>query len=113
LKNSRAPALPPAPRGLSAEAKKRWRRLVSEYAIEDPAGLLLLQTALEAMDRMRDAQRTIEAEGAVVLDRFGQKKPHPATVVERDSRSGMMAALKALNLDLEPLNDRPGRPAGR
>jgi hypothetical protein len=33
--------------------------------------------------------------------------------VERDSRSAMLAALRQLGIDLEPLNDAPGRPAGR
>jgi hypothetical protein len=33
--------------------------------------------------------------------------------VERDSRAQWLAALKALNLDLEPLHDKPGRPGGK
>ncbi|MQA88727.1 MAG: hypothetical protein GEU90_00635 [Gemmatimonas sp.] len=107
------PTRPKTPSTLSREAQGWWRKLVEEYALDDPAGLLLLQTALEAFDRMRGAQELIQSEGATVTDRFGQPKPHPATVIERDSRAGMMAALRALNLDIEPLNDRPGRPAGR
>jgi P27 family predicted phage terminase small subunit len=110
LKKSRKPA---APAGLSSEAKRWWRQLQHEYGIEDPGGLLLLQTGMEAFDRMRDAQATIARDGAVVTDRFGQPKPHPATVVERDSRAGMLAALRALNLDIEPLHERAGRPGGR
>ena len=43
--------------------------------------------------------------------RFEQVKAHPMTTVERDSRAAFMAGLKALNLDLEPLHDGPGRPA--
>lgn len=102
-----------APRHLSKESKSLWQRLLKEYDITDEAGLLILQTGLEAFDRMRDAQEIIKAEGMQVLDRFDQKKAHPLTTVERDSRSAFMAALKALNLDLEPLNDRPGRQSGR
>ena len=45
-------------------------------------------------------------------DRFGQVKSHPLLSVERDSRAQYLAALKALNLDLEPLRDKPGRPGG-
>jgi len=97
---------------LSAEAKRWWRRITAEYALDDEAGRLLLQTALEAFDRMRECQAAIGQDGAVVEDRFGQKKPHPALTAERDSRSQMLAALKQLNLDLEPLKNRPGRPAG-
>jgi len=101
------------PKGLSTQSKALWKRLASEYAIDDDAGLLLLETAMEARDRMRGAQEAIERDGMTVLDRFGQRKAHPLLPAERDARSQMLAALKALNLDVEPLHDRPGRPAGR
>ena len=101
------------PKGLSAPSKTLWKRLASEYAIDDDAGLLLLQTAMEARDRMRGAQEAIERDGMTVLDRFGQRKAHPLLHAERDARAQMLTALKALNLDVEPLHDRPGRPGGR
>ncbi|WP_224982718.1 phage terminase small subunit P27 family [Geomonas agri] len=101
------------PKHLSKEAKAQWKRLLDEYGIEDEAGLLILQTGLEAFDRMRQAQAVIAEEGLTVKDRFDQAKAHPLTTVERDARAAMLAALKALNLDLEPLQDRPGRPVGR
>ena len=103
---------PKAPKTLSKEAKKWWRFIQHEYAIVDKAGLLLLQTSMEAFDRMRQCQETISAEGQTVADRFGQMKAHPLLSVERDGRSQMLAALKALNLDLEPLKNI-GRPGGR
>jgi len=101
------------PKTLSAEASRWWKKLTEDYEICDEAGFLLLQTALEAFDRMREAQAVITREGLTVKDRFDQAKAHPLTVVERDSRAQMLAALKALNLDLEPLRDAPGRPGGR
>ncbi len=61
---------------------------------------------------MRQAQTMLAKDGAVVLDRFGQMKSHPATVTERDSRAQMLMALRQLNLDLEPRNAHPGRPSG-
>lgn len=102
-----------APKELSTEARSWWKRLVSEYSIDDDAGLLLLQTGLEAFDRMRLAQSAIKRDGVTVLDRFGQRKAHPLLPAERDARAQMLAALRALNLDVEPPHDRPGRPAGR
>ena len=101
------------PKTLSREAARWWRKLIAEYAIEDEAGYLMLQTSLEAFDKMRKAQAVIADDGLVVIDRFGQKKAHPLTAVERDSRAQMLAALKALNLDVKPLQDTPGRPRGR
>ena len=105
--------LAPAPKTLSPEAKDWWRKLVTEYGIEDDAGLLLLQTALESLDLMRTAQRAIKKDGATVRDRWAQVKPHPLLSVERDSRAGLLAALRELHLDLEPVRDRAGRPGGR
>lgn len=98
------------PEHLSDEAQRWWSALTTEYALDDEAGRLLLQTALEAFDRMRGAQAEIERDGATVRDRFEQPKAHPMMNVERDSRAQMLGALKQLNLDLEPLRDGPGRP---
>jgi P27 family predicted phage terminase small subunit len=104
--------LPPAPTHLSEEAQTRWESIVAEWDLDRPA-LLILETVLEAFDRMREAQRTIAAEGIVVRDRFDQPKQHPATVVEYHSRAAMLRGLKQLGIDLKPLNPGPGRPAGR
>lgn len=96
---------------LSAEAQAIWNRIAAEYSIGDPAGILLLTTAMEAFDRMKDAQSLIKRHGAITVDRWGQLRANPAATLERDARAAMLSALKHLNLDIEPLN-RPGRPGG-
>ena len=101
------------PKHLSAAARKWWRRLMGEYRIEDAAGLLLLATAMECYDRMKSASAVLDDEGPCFRDRHGQARPHPAAAVETTNRSQMMTALKNLNLDLEPLRDRVGRPGGK
>ena len=101
-----------APKKLSPEAKGLWRKLQSEYDIHDAAGVQILAAGLEAFDRMRGAQEQIAKAGASFLDRFGQLRAHPLLPVERDARAAYLAALKSLNLDLEPLRDRVGRPGG-
>jgi phage terminase small subunit len=100
------------PDGLSPAAKTWWTKLTNEYGIDDQAGLLILETAMRAMDRMSMAAGLVDQHGAVTVDKFGQLKANPACAVERDSRAAMMAALKSLNLDLEPLG-KPGRQPGR
>ena len=92
---------PKPPAHLSREAKSWWRKLVAEYAISDEGGVLILQTAMEAFDAMRRAQSTISTEGETIKDRFDQTKSHPLHAVARDSRAQFLAALKALNLDIE------------
>ena len=88
------------PKHLSAEAQDWWSQLMGRYGFDSPAQLLTLQTALEAFDRMRQSQQIIARDGATVTDRFDQVKSHPQLTVERDSRSGMMQSLKALDIDL-------------
>jgi phage terminase small subunit len=102
------PASPPA--HLLKHGAALWREMVTEYGISDPAGLALLATAGECLDRMRAAQKAIKQHGEIVVDRYGAPKLNPACNLEKDARNGMMAAFRALNLDLEPLRDGPGRP---
>lgn len=110
-RSTRKPSANP-PKTLSAEAKKWWRRFAEEYEITDEAGLFLLQAGLEAFDRMREAQKQLDTDGLTTKDRFGQVRAHPAVQIERDSRAAMVSAIKALNLDIEPLRNGPGRPGG-
>src|SRR4051812_11268991 len=96
---------------LSAEAKKLKSRLLRDYAIEDEAGTVILRVALEAFDRMREAQKSVNDDGLTTSDRFGQVKAHPMLAVERDSRIAFLGALARLHLDFEPLAE-VGRPTG-
>lgn len=101
------------PKGLSTEARKAWAVLQEEYGIDDPAGLQLLNIFAHAFDRAKDCKAAIDKEGLQVADRFGQMKSHPLTTTERDARAQMMTALKALNIDVEVMHDKPGMPSGR
>jgi P27 family predicted phage terminase small subunit len=104
-------SLPPPPAHLSIEAKAWWRKIVEQWDLDDPA-LLILEGALEAFDRMRQAQAIIAEQGVTTKDRFKQVKQHPATLVERDAKAALLRGIKALGLDLEPINPGPGRPLG-
>lgn len=113
-------AKPKSPPGLSREAATLWRSIQREYNIIDAGGLAILARACEALDSMRAAQKVVQRLGPIVVGPSklvdgkcepGVVKANPAAAVERDSRAAFLAALKQLNLDLEPLRDRPGRPA--
>lgn len=101
-----------APSTLSREARARWRQMRDDFGIVDSAGLLLLETAFEAFDRMRQAQKLVREQGATQVDAKGMLRAHPGVAMERDSRAAMLGALRALHLDWEPLNEGPGRPPG-
>jgi P27 family predicted phage terminase small subunit len=95
--------IPKPPKHLSADARRWWQEIQAEYRIVDPGGRLLLQTAMEAFDRMRQSQTIISEQGATLKDRFDQVKSHPQLTIERDARSQMIQSLKALALDPEQL----------
>jgi len=94
-------------------AKREANRLVREYNITDPGGEALIRTFASAFSLEISCMEQIDKEGLTILDRFEQLKPHPLLSTLRDARGQKMAALKAMNLDLEPLHDGPGRPTGR
>src|SRR5215472_526695 len=102
---------PKPPTGLSPAPKRWWLAVQRDFAIEDPAGLELLCGASQCLDRIREARATIKAEGLFTTDRFGQRRSHPAVLIERDARTGFLASLRALHLDLEPVAT-VGRPLG-
>lgn len=92
-----------APKHLSPAAKLMWTNLLNDFDLEDAGGLALLQAACEAFARAEQARELIDLTGGPVLrDRFGQLKPNPAVAVERDARGQMIAAIRALKLEVTP-----------
>ena len=77
----------PATAALLAE-RRRARGLKLNY----PEAVAYISAAI--LEAARDGQ-TVE-------DRFGQAKPHPLLAAERDARAQMLAALRALDLELLP-----------
>lgn len=57
--NILASSVPKLPRTLSREARQWWTAICEEYDIGDGPGLLLLESALECFDRMRQAQKLL------------------------------------------------------
>jgi P27 family predicted phage terminase small subunit len=98
--------VPSAPPHLSTEAKTWWRKINEGNEINDQAGLIILTTALEAFDRMRQAQAIIAELVITVSDRWQQVKPNPAAAIEHNSRAAMLSALRQLNLDIEPTTQK-------
>jgi P27 family predicted phage terminase small subunit len=96
---------PTAPKHLSAEAKQLWAKLQSEFVIDDCAGRMILQSALEAFDRVQEARLILAKEGSIATDRWGQRKAHPATLVEASARAQMHSALRLLKLAPGDLGD--------
>jgi phage terminase small subunit len=93
--------VPTAPKHLSKEAQARWRRWVTERELDLDA-LETLELALEAFDRMRQAQaELLKAKSLFVRDHNGIARPHPAVIIERTSRAALLSAYKLLGANQE------------
>jgi len=103
---------PGPPAHLGAAGTRLWAEVVRQYRIGDGAGLALVTTAAECLDRLREAQEAVREHGVLIRDHYGGLKANPAIAVERGARDGMIAALRSLNLNLEPLRDRADHIAG-
>jgi hypothetical protein len=100
------------PRPLGEHGMALWRSVTSQYAIEDAAGIEILQTACQALDRAEALKAQIDADGPVVRTKTGLRD-NPLLKHETASRSLCIRTLARLGLDLEPLHAGPGRPGGR
>lgn len=86
--------------------------ILEEFELE-PHHLRLLELAGQAWDRCQEARRVLATDGAVVTDRWGQKKTHPACAIERDSMGSFARLMRELNLDVAPPDARPPVIPGR
>jgi phage terminase small subunit len=95
-------------------ATRRWVKAVQESWQLDEHHDRLLILAAAAWDRAVEAKAIIDKDGSIILDRFEQKKSHPAVEIERQSMITFSRLLRELGLDLispedsRPLTYRPG-----
>ena len=84
--------------GHLSEQSQLWCvEMVLSYDLNSPQ-ILLVISAAECLDRIREARATIEEQGAYFTDRFGQPKAHPALAVERASRVTFARLVRELGL---------------
>jgi hypothetical protein len=90
-------------------ATRRWMRgILDEFEIDATDGSLAkLILAAEALDRTNEARDLIAREGLTTMDRFGQKKAHPAAAVQRDFSTLHARLMRELNLGETPHSARP------
>lgn len=95
-------------------ATKKWINGIRKKFVLESHHDRLLVLAGCTWDRAIEARGQIQEEGSVVLDRFGQKKQHPAVQTENQAMLTFAKLLRELGLDLErPDDSRPAqRPGG-
>src|SRR5215207_2291032 len=89
----------PVPPHLDAAERALWTKITADYVFDD-AGLAILEEGLSALRRARRCREAVDKDGEAVPDRWGQLKPHPLLMAERDSRTQFLSAMRALHLDV-------------
>jgi phage terminase small subunit len=97
---------------LSPAARKLRKGFIDTWEVADPAGVALLDELCCCYDRLQEAKAGLRQHGAVMVDRFGQQKTSPWFLAVRDETSTFVRLSKALNLEVEGQDNRPGRPDG-
>lgn len=95
---------PPPPKGLRAESSAWWKTVVRDYQLES-SHLLLLAIACRAWDRAVEARVTLSKNGLTFTDRHGVVRPHPATVIEKNSSILFARMIRELRLGDAPAPD--------
>jgi len=99
------------PQGLSGASRRLFKRLCSEYRIDDGGGRETLRSGLRSLEQALQAEAIVAADGPMLTDRFGQRRAHPMLVIARDFRAQWLAALRQLHLAIgKP--PKIGRPEG-
>ena len=99
-------------RPLGEHGQRLWNRVVSEYVVDDVAGIELLTQACQALDRAEALAEHVSQDGAIVRTPAGIKA-HPGIREELACRGFIVRTLQKLGLNYEPLRSGPGRPPGR
>lgn len=97
---------PRPPKGLSQAVREWWEEIVRRWEL-DQAALAILNTAAEAAETEARAIADLRRRGQIVGG-----KVNPSVGIASTAALVKLKAIRALNLDLEPLQNRPGRPSG-
>ncbi len=90
-------------------AKTAGNQLIQDFEINDSGGFALVRMFADSFSDEIAIMEKIKTDGMVTVDRFGIDKPHILLPALKTARSQKLAAIKALNLDLD-VNPGPGRP---
>ena len=91
-----------APAHLGEHGRRLWRDIITDHGIDDAGGRAMLLRACEALDRLRQVQVQIAADGLLVPGYRKQPRPHPLLAVEAEQTRIILACFRTLNLDFAP-----------
>jgi len=88
------------PKELSKKGKNFWKKVLSEYDLQDSHDLERLAMAAKCLDNLDEAEKRIKSEGMFVLNRYNNTVEHPALKVVKDMRLLFVKIIRELGLDL-------------
>ena len=106
--------IPATPQGLSAASKKIWDEVNGAWVL-GVESIVLLQTALEAYDRLKQAQKQVDTDGITITSPSGLIRPHPSLRLEKEAAGRFLQAWKQLGFGQEAPAEVArsiGRPGG-
>jgi P27 family predicted phage terminase small subunit len=99
----------PAPEGLKETGAAFWRQFTAERDLEGPEDLSDLARYCTLLDEERELMGQIAKDGAIIRDRYGRPKAHPACLLLRDTRKLLMQQGREMGFRIVETDD-PRRP---
>jgi len=96
---------------ISENAQIIIEKLKRDYKIKGIAGVVLLDSIGSSLTEIEEAEKQLKEDSGqkgitlvhygFILDRFGDKKRHPATTIIKDAKSNIVQCLKAMGVEVE------------
>ena len=103
--------IPKPPATLKAAGRKFWNISQRELEIDEQHVIERFTMACKCLDEIAEYEKTLEAEGRFIRDRFEQIREHPAAKAIRENKVLFCRIIRELGLDLNvgPKTRIPGR----
>lgn len=83
---------------MTTEGRRLWKAVHDELIFNAAENKVLL-VAIEALARLRDAQKAVAEHGLLVQGPRGDLRANPALAVETSARTAFLSAMRLLNID--------------
>lgn len=102
---NKKPRLARAPAYLSGAGRTLWLSLFKTYTFDLPASVLLLDSLVEAWDRVQQCREALNGAPLTVTDKHGGVRVHPLVVEQRNCREQVARLAKTLRIHVEGHDD--------
>jgi phage terminase small subunit len=101
--------IPKPPKSLKSEGRAFWRKVLSEFDLQEAHDLERLSMAGKCLDDLSEAEKRVETDGMFTTNRYGSTVEHPGLRIIRDSRALFLKIIREACLDVTSGDSRPPR----